>query len=129
MKPSKWILRLVFPALAAVLAVSAQTALDQLKVYTEGAPGKAAPGKEGPATAKGAAPAGQPDIVGLRIGMPVRQAFTILQSDYPAKKLDTTSGRLPTIAQPVLDGFSLGFNPVPQPDERINVNVTMPPSQ
>jgi hypothetical protein len=128
MKPSKWILRLVFPAMVTVAALYAQSALDQLKVYTETTPvpGKAAPGA--PDT-KGPAPAGLPDIVGVRIGMPVRQAYMVLQSAYPSKKLDTTSLRYPTIPQPVLDGFSFGFNPVPLPDERINVDITPPPNQ
>jgi hypothetical protein len=107
-----------------VTTVSAQTALDQLKIYTESAPaaGKAAPSAT-------AAKTGPPDIVGIRLGMPVREAYTVLQSAYPSKKLDTTAMPLPTIEKPVLDGFSFGFNPVALPDERINVNVTMPPNQ
>ena len=123
MNTAKCTFSALLAAFVAVAALSAQSALDQLKVYTEAT---TAPGKAASATASKTGP---PDIVGIRLGMPVRQAHTVLQSAYPSKKLDTTAMPLPTIAKPVLDGFSLGFNPVPLPDERINVNVTLPPNQ
>src|SRR5713226_7345037 len=58
----------------------------------------------------GAARAQQmPDVVGIRLGMPVREAYAVLQAQYPKVKPDPYSFNLPTIVPPVLRGFSLGF--------------------
>ena len=116
----------------AVVVVSAQSALDQLKTYTESAP---AQGKEG--APKGAAPAAQgkgaatefPDIAGLRIGMPLREAFTILQTAHPTVKLGMYPIDIPGIDKPVLEGFSFGYASLAAQAERVIVDVTPPPNR
>ena len=70
-----------------------------------------------------------PDIAGVRLGMPAREGFAALQAKHPKVKLDTYAYPLPTIDKPVLYGFSLGFSPVMQPDERIAVQLTLPPEK
>lgn len=117
----------------AAAILSAQSALDQLKAYTESAP---APGqsKAGalPAALKETAPAAQlPDIVGIRLGMPLRDAFTILQTAHPTVKLGMYPITLPGIEKPVLEGFSFlsGYKGQGITEERVSVHLTPPPNQ
>ena len=70
-----------------------------------------------------------PDVAGIRLGMPAREAYAALQAKHPNVKLATDPLQLPTIDKPILNGFSIGFSPVQSPDERINVNVTPPPEK
>ena len=106
--------------------LSAQSALDQLKAYSESAPGQSKAGAP-PAAPKEAAPAAQsPDIVGIRLGMPLRDAYTILQTAHPTVKLGTYPYPLPGIEKPVLEGFSFlsGFKGVGITEERVVVHAT-----
>src|SRR5260221_4794273 len=120
----------------AVVAVSAQSALDQLKAYTESAPAQGRAGAA-PAASKGAVPAAQaqaaaagfPDIIGMRLGMPLREAYTILQPAHPTAKLGMYPYPLPGIEKPVLEGFSLGFSSVGAQVEQVIVDVTPPPNR
>jgi len=115
-----------------VAAVSAQSALEQLKAYTDPA---AAPAKAG--APKGATPAapgkgaatGFPDIAGLRIGMPLREAFTLLQGAHATVKLGLYPLDIPGIDKPVLEGFSFGYQTLAAQPERVIVDVTPPPNQ
>jgi hypothetical protein len=115
----------------AAAILSAQSALDQLKVYTESAPGQSKAGAP-PAAPKGTAPAAQlPDIVGIRLGMPLRDAFTILQTAHATVKLGMYPITVPGIAKPVLEGFSFlsGYKGVGITEERVSVHLTPPPNQ
>ena len=117
------------PVAAAIL--SAQSAQDQLKAYTESAPGQSKTGAP-PAAPNEAAPAAQlPDIVGIRLGMPLRDAFTILQTAHATVKLGMYPITLPGIEKPVLEGFSFlsGFKGVGITEERVSVHLTPPPNQ
>ncbi len=119
MRPSVALTGLTAAALATTLAVAGDSAVDQLKAYTESLPS---------AGKTYSAPVGPPGIVGVRLGMPLREAFTLLQTEYPAHKLDTAATDLPTIGKPVLNGFAVGLSPVRSGDEWITVEVTPPPS-
>jgi hypothetical protein len=105
--------------LANVCVLAGESAVDQLKAYTESS---ASPGKTYPV------PSGPPDVVGIALGMPLRSAFTLLQTKYPAQKLTTEATRLPGIDKPVLNQFSSGLAPVASATEWITVDVTPPPS-
>ena len=70
-----------------------------------------------------------PDVAGIRLGVPGREGFAVLQAKYPKVKLDTYPLQLPTIDKPILIGFSFGFSPVQSTDERIAVHVTPPPEK
>ena len=70
-----------------------------------------------------------PDIVGIRLGMPPREAYTVLQAKYPKVPLQTLALQLPTIDKPILIDFALGFSPVQSTDERIAVHATPPPEK
>lgn len=114
---------------AAAAILSAQSALDQLKTYSESAPGQSKAGAP-PAAPKGTAPAaGFPDIVGLRLGMPLREAFTVLQAAHPAVKLGTYAINIPGIDKPVLEGFSFGYASLAAQPERVILDLTPPPNQ
>jgi hypothetical protein len=71
-------------------------------------------------------PAGGPDVLGVRLGMPLREAFTTLQTANQNKKLETDAQHFPSIDKPVLDMFGLGFAPA-NSVENIQVYVTPPP--
>ncbi|MBP2646950.1 MAG: hypothetical protein H6Q77_574 [Gemmatimonadetes bacterium] len=70
-----------------------------------------------------------PDIVGIRPGMPAREAFAALQAKYPKVPLQTLALQLPTIQKPILIDFAVGFSPVQSVEERIAVRVTPPPEK
>lgn len=67
-----------------------------------------------------------PDVLGIRLGMPLREAFTVLQTTNPNKKLETTASNYPSISKPVLSMLSLGFAPA-NSVENIAVYLTPPP--
>ncbi len=116
----------------AAAAVSAQSAIEQLKTYTQPAPatGKAGgPNAAAPAAPRNGEATGFPDIAGLRIGMPLREAFTLLQSAHPAVKLGMYPLDIPGIDKPVLEGFSYGWETLAAHPERVIVDVTPPPNQ
>jgi hypothetical protein len=72
-----------------------------------------------------------PDIVGIRLGMPLRDAYTILQTAHPTVKLGMYPIDIPGIEKPVLEGFSFlsGFKAVGITEERVSVHLTPPPNQ
>ena len=70
-----------------------------------------------------------PDIVGIRLGMPAREAYAALQAKYPKVPLMTFALQLPTIQKPILIDFAIGFSPVQSVEERIAVHVTPPPEK
>lgn len=70
-----------------------------------------------------------PDVVGIRPGMPAREAFAALQAKYPKVPLQTLALQLPTIQKPILIDFAVGFSPVQSVEERIAVRVTPPPEK
>jgi hypothetical protein len=82
--------------------------------------------------AAGTAAAEMPDILGIQLGMPVREAYTKLQADLPKNKLQVGTTNFPTIEKPVIASFS--SNPqqgIMQGDEgdSVNVYVTLPPNK
>lgn len=128
MRSSVLLASLLASVTVAVVAVSAQSALDQLKAYNESAPPQGKAGTAPAVQAKGTA-IGFPDIAGLRIGMPLREAFTILQTAHPGAKLGTYPIDIPGIGKPVLEGFSFGYASLAPQAERVVVDVTPPPNQ
>ncbi|MEP6601709.1 MAG: hypothetical protein ABJB49_07830 [Nitrospirota bacterium] len=53
------------------------------------------------------APAAQlPDILGIQLGMPAREAYAKLQADLPKNKLQVEEIYLPTIEKPVIVSFA-----------------------
>jgi hypothetical protein len=69
-----------------------------------------------------------PDIVGVRLGMPAREAFAVLQAAYPKTKLATDPLELPIVDKPILNGFSAGYEPRNN-YERVVVLATPPPDK
>jgi hypothetical protein len=79
-----------------------------------------------------AAADGLPDILGIQLGMPVREAHAKLQADLPKNKLQVGTTNLPTIEKPVIASFS--SNPpqgIMMGDEgdSVKVYVTLPPNK
>lgn len=53
-----------------------------------------------------AAAEGLPDILGIQLGMPVRDAYAKLQAGLPKNKLQVGTINLPTIEKPVIESFT-----------------------
>src|SRR5215469_3179686 len=138
--PVLFITTLVAFATAGVVALSAQSALDQLKAYNESGPAA----NKGAATAKEAAPGAQakapstpgglPDVIGIHLRMPLREAFTILQTAHPKEKLETDAIKIPGIDKPVLaefryDNYYTAYKGPGSQIEKVAVDVTPPPNQ
>ena len=72
-----------------------------------------------------------PDILGIRPGMPARDAHAKLQAELPKQKIETMSDTLPTIDKPVIKQFSSA--PVDQASgretDKVTVSVTLPPDK
>jgi hypothetical protein len=49
---------------------------------------------------------GLPDILGIQLGMPAREAHAKLQAQIPKNKIQVMSDNLPTIDKPVIKSFS-----------------------
>jgi len=84
------------------------------------------------ALASYAAADGLPDILGIQLGMPVREAHAKLQAELPKNKLQVGTTNLPTIDKPVIASFS--SNPqkgIMMGDEgdSVQVYVTLPPNK
>lgn len=82
--------------------------------------------------AAGTAAAEMPDILGIQLGMPVREAYTKLQADLPKNKLQVGTTNFPTIEKPVIASFS--SNPqqgimMGQEGDSVIVFVTLPPNK
>ena len=48
---------------------------------------------------------GLPDILGIQLGMPAREAHAKLQGQFPKNNLQVMSTNLPTIEKPVISSF------------------------
>ena len=57
------------------------------------------------AVAGPAAAAGLPDILGIRLGMPLKEAYAKVQAQFPKNKIQENTTQLPTIAKPVIRYF------------------------
>ena len=53
-----------------------------------------------------AAAQGLPDVLGIQLGMPARDAHAKLQAELPKNKIQVMSDNLPTIDKPVIRSFS-----------------------
>ncbi|WP_447984726.1 hypothetical protein [Nitrospira sp. Nam74] len=79
-----------------------------------------------------AAAEGLPDILGIQLGMPARDAHAKLQAQLPKNKIVIMSDNLPTIDKPVIKSFSsappeqimMGMEA-----DQVTVDVTLPPNK
>jgi hypothetical protein len=79
-----------------------------------------------------AAAAGLPDVLGISLGMPVREAHAKLQGQFPKNNLQVMSTNLPTIEKPVISSFqSAPKQTIAMGDEAdiVTVGVTLPPNK
>src|SRR5437773_2992386 len=79
-----------------------------------------------------AAAEGLPDILGIQLGMPAREAHAKLQAGLPKNKLQVGTTNLPTIEKPVITTFSSA--PAEQimmgmEGDVVTVEVTLPPNK
>jgi hypothetical protein len=84
------------------------------------------------ALASYAAADGLPDILGIQLGMPVREAHAKLQAELPKNKLQVRTTNLPTIDKAVIASFS--SNPqqgimMGDGGDSVTVYVTLPPNK
>jgi len=75
---------------------------------------------------------GLPDILGIQLGMPAREAHAKLQAALPKNKVQVQSTNVPTIDKPVITSFS--STPAEQismgmEGDQITVDVTLPPNK
>ena len=80
----------------------------------------------------GTVAAEMPDILGVQLGMPAREAHAKLQAQIPKNKIQVMSDTLPTIDQPVIKSFSsapAGAIMMGQEGDQVTVNVTLPPNK
>ena len=76
--------------------------------------------------------AGLPDILGIQLGMPAREAHAKLQAALPKNKVQVQSTNLPTIDKPIITSFastpaeqiSMGME-----GDQVTVDVTLPPNK
>lgn len=76
--------------------------------------------------------AGLPDILGIQLGMPARDAHAKLQAQIPKNQIQVTSTNLPTIEKPVITTFRSA--PAQQimmgmEGDLVTVDVTLPPNK
>jgi hypothetical protein len=79
-----------------------------------------------------AAAEGLPDILGIQLGMPAREAHAKLQAKIPKNQIQVTSTNLPSIEKPVISSFqSLPKQTIMMGDEAdtVTVDVTLPPNK
>ena len=75
---------------------------------------------------------GLPDVLGIQLGMPVREAHAKLQAQIPKNPIQVTTTNLPTIEKPVISSFqSLPKQTIMIGDEAdtVTVDVTLPPNK
>ena len=78
------------------------------------------------------AAAGLPDVLGISLGMPAREAHAKLQGQFPKNNLQVSSINLPTIEKPVITSFqSAPKQTIAMGDEAdiVTVGVTLPPNK
>lgn len=79
-----------------------------------------------------ASAAGLPDILGIQLGMPAREAHAKLQGQFPKNNLQVMSTNLPSIEKPVISSFqSAPKQTLAMGDEAdiVTVDVTLPPNK
>lgn len=79
-----------------------------------------------------AAAEGLPDILGIQLGMPARDAHAKLQGQLPKNKVQVMSTNLPTIEKPVITSFSsapVETLAIGMEGDQVGVNVTLPPNR
>jgi hypothetical protein len=75
---------------------------------------------------------GLPDILGIQLGMPVRDAHAKLQTALPKYKIQVQSTNLPTIEKPVIYSFSSAPAETIMSGmeaDQVIVDVTLPPNK
>ena len=75
---------------------------------------------------------GLPDVLGIQLSMPAREAHAKLQAQIPKNQIQVTSTNLPTIEKPVIASFqSLPKQALAMGDEgdHVTVDVTLPPNK
>src|SRR5437588_9227657 len=80
----------------------------------------------------GTVAAEMPDILGVQLGMPAREAHARLQAQIPKNKIQVMSDTLPTIDKPVIKSFSsapAGAIMMGQEGDQVSVDVTLPPNK
>jgi hypothetical protein len=80
----------------------------------------------------GAAAGGLPDMLGIQIGMPARDAYAKLQAQIPKNKVQVASTVLPTIDKPVMSSFASGppgTLAIGTEGDVVTVDVTLPPNK
>ena len=73
-----------------------------------------------------------PDVLGVQLGMPVRDAHAKLQAALPTHKIQVMSDTLPTIDKPVIKSFSSAPEQqimMGMEGDQVTVNVTLPPNK
>ena len=75
---------------------------------------------------------GMPDILGIPLGMPAREAHAKLQAELPKNRMQIMSDNMPTIDKPVIKSFS--STPAQQimmgmEGDEVKVDVTLPPNK
>ena len=77
-------------------------------------------------------PAAMPDILGIQLDMPAREAHAKLQAELPKNKIQVMSDTLPTIDKPVIKSFSsapAGQIMMGMEGDQVTVDVTLPPNK
>jgi hypothetical protein len=75
---------------------------------------------------------GMPDILGVQLGMPARDAHAKLQAALPKHKIQVMSDTLPTIDKPVIKSFSAAPEQqimMGMEGDQVTVDVTLPPNK
>ncbi len=75
---------------------------------------------------------GLPDVLGIQLGMPAREAYAKLQAQIPKNPIQVTTANLPTIEKPVIASFqSAPKQTIAMGDEAdiVTVGVTLPPNK
>ena len=73
-----------------------------------------------------------PDILGIQLGMPAREAHAKLQAELPKNKIQVVSTNLPTIEKPVMASFVSAPTQnimMGMVSDRVTVDVTLPPNK
>ena len=79
-----------------------------------------------------AAAEGLPDVLGIQLGMPAREAHAKLQAQLPKYNIQVQSTPLPTIDKPVIVSFSsapAGTIMMGMEADQVTVDVTLPPNK
>ena len=78
------------------------------------------------------AAAEMPDILGIQLGMPAREAHAKLQAELPKNKIQVMSTNLPTIEKPVMASFVSAPTQnimMGMVSDRVTADVTLPPNK